>query len=326
MQPILPFRVASPMNKLLVPIIFLPVAWIALYAQTPRPPSPSAAGADLVSPAFAPKVTIRTENGKRIIESNGIPDHNVGKFPRRGNPNTIAPQNYHFEMPLQPKVADKPSLVTMQAFGIAVNGVVFDPNAAEWWQDDRSSGWQYEANASKLDLGLDANSAHVQPNGAYHYHGIPQGLMKKLNPENKPQIIHVGWAADGFPIYARWDYSNAKDAISQIKEMKSSYRIKKGTRPGGPGEKYDGTYLADYEYIAGSGDLDECGGRFGVTPENPEGIYHYVLTDDYPYIPRLYKGTPDPSFQRHGPPPGGGDPGGRRRPPGGFPPPGFPPR
>ncbi|MCE9520380.1 MAG: YHYH protein [Verrucomicrobia bacterium] len=265
----------------------LPVVGIALHAQTQRPVPPAVNESDLVPPAFAPKVNIWAANEKLIIDSNGIPDHSVGKFPRRGNPNTIAPQNYHFEMPLKPKVADKSSLVTMQAFGIAVNGVVFDPNAAEWWQGDRNSAWQYEANSGKLDLGLDANSAHVQPNGAYHYHGIPLGLMKKLNPENKPRIIHVGWAADGFPIYARWDYSNAKDVKSEVREMKSSYQIKQGTRPGGPGGKYDGTFLADYEYISGSGDLDECGGRFGVTPTESAGIYHYVLTADYPFIPRI---------------------------------------
>ena len=291
-------------------------------------------GDDHVKPAFEHKATIREANGKRIIESNGIPDHDVGHFPRRGNPNTIAPQNYHMEVPLQPKLAEKPSLVTMQAFGVAVNGVVFDPNAAEWWQNDRSSGWQYEANSGKINLGLDLNSAHVQPNGAYHYHGIPKLLIQKLNPDGKPKLTLVGWAADGFPIYARWDYSDAKDSKSEVRVMKSSYQVKKGNRPtnaGSPGGKYDGTFLADYEYVEGSGDLDESGGRFGVTPENPDGIYHYVLTDDYPFIPRLYKGAPDKSFERHGPPPGGGGPGGpsgrRRGPPpgGGFLPPGFPP-
>lgn len=317
------------MNKFLALIVSLPVAWMASHAQIPRPTSPAVGGSDLVSPAFENKVTIRISGDKRIIDSNGIPDHLVGKFPRRGNPNSIAPQNYHYEMPLNPKFADKSSPVTMQAFGIAVNGVVFDPNAAEWWQGDRASGWQYEANAGKIDLGLDANTAHVQPTGAYHYHGIPLGLMKKLNPDNKPRVLQVGWAADGFPIYARWGYSDAGNAKSTVKEMKSCYRIKKGVRPGGPGGPFDGTFLADYEYVSGSGDLDECGGRFGVTPEHPEGIYHYVLTDDYPFIPRLYKGTPDASFQRRGPPPGlggPGGPGGRRGPPRGFPLPGSPPR
>ena len=76
-----------------------------------------------------------------------------------------------------------------------------------------------------------------------------------------------------------------------------------------PGGTFDGTFVDDYEYIAGSGDLDECNGREGVTPEYPEGTYYYVLTDTFPFIPRSYRGTPDRSFERRGAPPGG------RRPP-----------
>jgi hypothetical protein len=285
-------------------------------------------GGNLIKLQWKNEVAIRTDGEKRIIESNGIPEHEVGRFPGRGNPNSIAPQRYHFEVPLHPKIADKVTLMQMQPFGIAVNGLVFDPGTAEFWHNDRSSGWHYEAGTGKLDLGLDANMAHVQPSGAYHYHAIPLGLVKQLNPENKPKMTLVGWAADGFPIYARWGHADPKNPNSEVRALHASYKVKQGTRPGGPGGNFDGTFTEDFEYLAGSGDLDECGGRFGATPENPEGIYHYVLTDDYPFIPRLFKGTPDPSFQRRGPPPGGGPgggPGGRRGPPRGFPPPGSPP-
>jgi hypothetical protein len=40
----------------------------------------------------------------------------------------------------------------------------------------------------------------------------------------------------------------------------------------------------------GSGDLDECNGRMGVTPEFPDGIYHYYATDSYPFFQRCVKG------------------------------------
>ena len=232
-------------------------------------------------------------------------------------------------MPLHPKVADRAVFGMGIDYGVALNGVMFDPGTAEFWKNDRNSGWHYEAGTGKIDLGLDLSNGHVQPTGAYHYHAIPLELLKKLNPDNKARLTHIGHAADGFPIYARWDYANPKDAKSEVCVMRSSYKLKQGQRPGGPGGAYDGTFTEDFEYIAGSGDLDECGGRFGVTPENPEGIYHYLLTDDYPFIPRLYKGTPDPSF-RKGPPGGGGrGPGGRPQggpPGGGFPPPPFGPR
>lgn len=291
--------------------------------RLPGGPPESTPPTDRVKPPGENRVTIREENGKRIIDANGIADHDVGKFPRRGNPNSIAPQNYHFEMTLQPKIAARASYVSMGNFGVAVNGLVFDPAAAEWYRGYPDSGWRYEAKSGKINLGLDINNAHVQPQGAYHYHGIPTLLVKKLNPDDQPRMVKVGWAADGFPIYARWDHSDAKDASSSMKSMRSSYRLKQGTRPGGPGGKFDGTFVEDYEYVQGSGDLDECGGRTGPTPDHPEGEYHYVLTDDYPFIPRLFKGTPDASFSHRGPPPGGGPPGmrGQGRPPFGQRPP-----
>jgi hypothetical protein len=130
-------------------------------------------------------------------------------------------------------------------------------------------------------------------------------------------MILAGYAADGFPVYAKFGYTDPKDMRSSLKPMRSSYQLKSGARPSGPGGKYDSTFIEDYEYVKGAGDLDECNGRFGVTPSHPEGIYHYFLTDAYPFIPRFFRGEPDLSFMRRPLPPGG-----RRPPPGG----GFPPR
>ena len=109
---------------------------------------------------------------------------------------------------------------------------------------------------------------------------------------HSPQL---GWAADGFPIYAMYGYSDAVDPKSPIVELTSSYRLKSGTRPDGeegPGGNYDGAFTRDYEYVAGSGTLDECNGRTCVTPEFPDGTYAYFLTNDWPVIPRNFRGTP----------------------------------
>ena len=128
----------------------------------------------------------------------------------------------------------------------------------------------------------------MQPGGSYHYHGIPTGLMPAT-----PALTFVGWAGDGYPIYGRWDYSNPADTTSALREMRASYRLRSGTRPSGaagPGGAYDGTFVQDWEYAAGTGDLDECNGRTGVTPEFPKGIYHYYATDTYPYLQRCVKG------------------------------------
>jgi hypothetical protein len=103
-------------------------------------------------------------------------------------------------------------------------------------------------------------------------------------------------------VYAIYAYTNPADPKSPLKNMKSSYRLKT-TERGGDGKttptgKPDGSFGLDFEYVAGSGDLDEFGGRTGVTPEFPKGTYYYVLTEDYPFIPRKHKGTADPSFSK----------------------------
>lgn len=280
------------------------------------------------NPVGTNQVAITIEGEHRVIRANGLPDHAAGHFPNRGNPNRITAQSYVFRVPLKPFVSTNTTPMRMHPFGVAVNGVVFDPGAAEWWNNDRAAGWQYEPMTGPIKLGLDDNSAHVQPNGAYHYHGPPSGLLAQLTGGNS-KLVLLGWAADGFPIYGAWGFSDAKVANSELKKLKSSYRLKNGARPSGPGGKYDGSFVQDFEFVAGTGDLDVCNGRFGVTPEFPAGTYHYVVTEEFPFIPRLFRGTPDASFFRKGPPggfggPGGpGGPGGRR--PGFGPPPFGPP-
>jgi len=258
------------------------------------------------------KVDITTRGDYRYITANGIPNHSHGQFPNRGNPNTMRAQQYTFRVPLNPQLAGQITPLAMNLFGVALNGVPFDPGAAEWWNNDPSSGWQYEALSGKINLGMDQNNAHVQPNGAYHYHGLPLGLIEKLGDGKKMALI--GYAADGFPIYGQYGYSDPADANSTLKKLRSSYQLKQGKRPSGPGQTFDGTFVGDYEYVQGSGDLDECNGRTGVTPEYPNGTYHYFISAQFPFIPRCYRGAPDASFRkRPGPPPPG------RRP--GFPPP-----
>jgi hypothetical protein len=290
------------------------------------------AQAAAINTPFSLKNRIRMEekDGFRILTSNGIPDYTPGIFPGRGNPSAIQEQNYTFRIPLKPQVNDRPSPHRGLLAGVALNGVVFDPGTAEMWRNDPQSGWRQEAisplTISGAKMGLDRSNAHVQPSGAYHYHAMPTTLVRKLaeakNVKVGQAMIQIGWSADGFPIYDNHGYSNAKDASSPIKELHSSYRLKSGNRPGenatppGPGGSFDGTYQQDYEFVNGSGDLDECNGRFGVTPEFPDGTYYYVVTGEYPFISRSFRGTADRSFAKNdGPGPGGRPgPGGGARP------------
>lgn len=241
--------------------------------------------------ASTSNVQIYLQGVYRIVRSNGIPNHKTGAFPNAGNPNTISEQTYTFRMPAKPKESGSSIELGMYPFGVAINGIPFDPGANEFWNNNRYSGWQYEAMYLGPKLGLDSNNAHVQPNGAYHYHGIPTGLLNKLSKYNRPVLL--GYAADGFPIYSPYSYSEPLNAKSQLKKLKSSYKLKRERRSGGPGGFPDGSFVQDFYYVPNTGDLDECNGRTGVTPEYPNGTYYYVITPDYPFIPRRFKGFPD---------------------------------
>ncbi len=254
------------------------------------------------------KVTLTTEGEFVKIESNGIPDHKPGEFPRRGNPNAIKPQSYSFRVPLHPQEATAPIQRGGYWWGVAINGVPFEPGTGESWNNDMRSGWRYEAATGFLNLGLDEHNAHVQPNGAYHYHALPTGLVKEKGGDDKNMLL-VAWSADGFPVYTAQAHTDPKDAKSPLRKMKSSYQLKKGTRPEpptGPGGPYDGRFAQDFTYVKGSGDLDECNGRYGVTPEFPQGTYYYCISAEFPFVARLWRGEPDASFRKGDMPPGTG--------------------
>lgn len=255
------------------------------------------------------KVTETFQGQFRVIKANAIPNHKVGQFPNSGNPNRISEQSKTYKIPLSPQKADQLTSVSADGFGkgfpayefgVALNGVKLEPTAAEFFggrSRNMNSDWTLEALSTNVNLGDDCNNAHVQPTGEYHYHGTPWEYIKKFDQNEMNQ---VGWAADGFPIYYKYGYVNPSDSNSKVIELTSSYQLKKGNRPGdgktAPDGTYDGTYVRDFEYVEGLGDLDIANGRFGVTPEFPEGTYYYVITDDFPSLPRYFVGTPSKDF------------------------------
>jgi hypothetical protein len=237
----------------------------------------------------------------RSMTSNGIPDHDVGAFPNPGNPNTISEQNLSATFTLAPVATTTATTLggPRGAVGYILNGVKMDPDTGGSCNDTGATcdlgmnvgNWRMEAlGQTAFNFGADSSNAHVQPTGEYHYHGLPEGFVKKLN--NGMKMTLIGWAADGFPIYARYGYTTATDSTSAIKVMKGSYRTKATPDANRPAIALYamGTFKNDWEYVAGIGDLDECNGRTGVTPEFPNGIYHYYATDSYPFLQRCVKG------------------------------------
>lgn len=237
----------------------------------------------------------------RNLTANGLPDHAVGTFPNANNPNAISAQTVTASLHLAPSLSA--TVTTLGpgtvATGYVLNGVKIDAATAGACTDasvcsmtGNTGNWSIEAlGQTSFNFGADSNNAHVQPGGTYHYHGMPEGFVSKLNKGVAMTLI--GWAADGFPIYARYGYTLATDATSAIKVIASSYRLKTTIPVNRPSTaSYPlGTFKQDYEYVAGLGDLDECNGRTGVTPEFPAGTYHYFATDTYPYLQRCVKGV-----------------------------------
>ena len=87
--------------------------------------------------------------------------------------------------------------------------------------------------------------------GTYHYHGIPYCITDAVDADGEHSSI-LGFLLDGFPFY-------------------------------GPQDEGGATITSD--------ELDECSGHVGTTPEFPEGIYHYHLTEDRsPYTVDCYHG------------------------------------
>ena len=110
------------------------------------------------------------------------------------------------------------------------------------------------------------------------------GIDNNGDLQELPPTVHspiIGWAYDGHPIYGPYGYVDPENSapFNEYKRIRSSYRVKT-TRDALLSGLSDplGTYIEDYEYVEGLGDLDRYNGRFCVTPEYPNGIYCYFTT------------------------------------------------
>ena len=249
---------------------------------------------------FGTQTTVTVSDNTRTIVTNALPNHETGLFPNSGNPNTISAQSNSYEYPTNP--AYRGAAAEVHVPGVAVNGVKFEPGTAETVTCVTGETYRVEGLQDTFNLGMDFNNAHVQPTGAYHYHGLSD-LLAEVHDHSGGELVHVGFAADGYLIY-----------ISTTDTYKPSYQLTASLRTGsdcqislgggqGPnkvveGTAPDGTYTSDWEYLPGSGDLDECNGTF------IEDQYLYLVTNEFPYISRCLKGEfnesrpPGPNSER----------------------------
>lgn len=251
----------------------------------------------IVSSEYGTETRVEIQGENRLMQTNALPNHPTGKFPTKGNPNRISEQNRSYNFPKNPKLSGESKWVREP--GVALNGVKFEPGTAERFVCETGEVYRIEAFQDLVNLGLDFSNAHVQPTGAYHYHGVPVELIRILNKGE--DLILVGFALDGFPIY-----------YSVSGKYKPSYQLSESLRTGDAcsynnpkqgmdkeldGTRPDGTFVSDWEYVDGLGELDECNGT------EINGKYVYFVTEEYPFMSRCLKGV-FKEEKRRGPPPG----------------------
>jgi hypothetical protein len=246
------------------------------------------------------------EPGFFWVKSNGLAQTEWLGQPDRFNRFQPVAQNYVFKFPRDGYTVDGDYLPVERKntntktdgfFGVAIDGVPFrSPNSGriasingeyytendalypiQSYQDDSTDPWGPFADGSGV----------IQSDRKFYYHTDPRLLYDKDDTKHSPLI---GYAFDGNPIYGPYGYVNPSNPNSGVKVMRTSYRLTEVQRANGTIP--DGTYIEDYEYVAGLGDLDQFNGRDCKTPEYPGGTYAYFVTVDpddlnlprYPYI------------------------------------------
>lgn len=232
--------------------------------------------------AFAPvsasahgaEAAMLREGDQLCILSDGSPNHAMGRFPNRANPNAFVAQDLRFCFPAEPAMTDE-TTYGMTTVGVTLSGVPIRPYTAGYYDPDGrggigpdpSSGWRQQAMHAPRRLGMDEQNAHVDRAGIYHYHAVSPAYLESLHSSL------IGYAPDGFEIHY------------MPEEQVSSWQLKDGDRPTPPFGSHDGTFEEDFEFVPGSGTLDECNGAYS------DDGYRYYATDGYPFFPRCFKGV-----------------------------------
>lgn len=213
------------------------------------------------------------------FQSNGIPDHgfadqylipnNVASQPFADNSadqfTVVNSADYFTETDVDTTITTQPTYVdTTTQTSLGRIGVAL--SGAQLFND-------YE-NMERSIVAMDDNvihdhvpfvdecNGHTLVDGSdYHYHGIPVCITEGLDQVGAHSVM-IGVLEDGFPVYANQGQGGA---------------------------------------IITDADLDTCSGHVDVTPEFPDGIYHYHLTaDDAPYMVDCYHGAIEVSAKGQG--------------------------
>lgn len=261
--------------------------------------------------SFMGNVIITVVDDQCSVTSNSIPNHDFNDLMAQFAHN-VAAINKTFFVTMSPTKAKSPTALSLEYDNaIFLNGVKLDLLAAACYGvgndrlgsekigcNDSDQPFRYDPMSSFNSFGTDTHNAHTQPNGTYHYHGDPVAMY---DDSATTESAVIGFAADGFPIYGPY----IKDmTTATIRKVTSSYQLKSGKRQSQTyknttynpvdtfNEDYNGRFVDDWEYVNGSGDLDECNGM------TYNGAYGYYVVDAYPWVLKCFKGTINTSFSK----------------------------
>ena len=304
-------------------------------------------GEGIQNPATYPGVhEISSSTNWVYIRTTGLASHVMG--PWYGNeaktnlfPNYPSNTDTIYRIPRVPTVPVLPapkSRTSLGAAGFYVNGVAMFNCLDAFSYSNSAPGdagpntmfvgdgiWNRDAYVNE-SVTFDAANAH-QAGNTYHYHANSPGLRHQLgdsvdydavtntyteNPGATPKHSPIlGWAADGFPVYGPYGYSDPNSSASTVRRMITGFAKRNITErhilpqwsadltnrlidlnPSEYGPDVDPTYVIghyaeDHEFT-GTGDLDLYNGRTCITPEFPGGTYAYFITieaDGTPVFP-----------------------------------------
>ena len=125
---------------------------------------------------------------------------------------------------------------------------------------------------------LRENNYSVDSEGNILYGESDLRKVSSIEVDSDQHSPILGFAYDGNPIYGPYGYTTKSGGV--VTQMKSGYTLDlKPERP--PLSKFaEGFFIEDYTHknVTDETVLDENNGRFGVTPEYPNGTYAYFMT------------------------------------------------
>jgi hypothetical protein len=230
-------------------------------ATTEDASGPLSTMAAVEAAGWGDNVEISTDGATFTYRSNGVPNHEVADeylMPDEGSPcafvaspdcmhvetsdEAIAEYEIDFTFTTEPELVDEVFKPTAGPMGLMISGSsVYNPFEADGTTVAMASNFTIPDAQGNDVAFMDDCMAHPSPHPAaqYHYHGLPHCVIEQVDEHEGPSHM-IGIAFDGFPIYGDRDI--------------------------------DGNPIDP-------ADLDECNGLDRPTPEFPDGIYHYVLTD-----------------------------------------------